>query len=407
MISQESVKLVKATAPALADHAETLTRHFYKRMFSHNPEVIPYFNPAHQREGRQQKALAAAICAYAANIDRLEVLGPAVELIAQKHASLQVKPEHYPIVGENLLASIREVLGAAATDAVIAAWAEAYGLLAKILSGREGEIYEEQSQQPGGWAGFKPFTVIRSERESEVVTSFYLVPRDGQRLPLFKAGQYITLRVPSADGTSTTMRNYSLSEKPGLPYFRISVKREEGLLKDDPVGYVSHYLHSQVAVDASLEVAAPCGEFVLETAVEPERPLVLLAAGIGITPLYCMLRAALEAHPERRITLVHALRNPQVQPFKAPLEQLARQHPRLQLAYRYSESDAVENAAPADGRASQGFVDAAFLAALDLDPAAAYFICGPEIFMTGVQRTLAARGVPPEAIHSEFFGPKL
>jgi nitric oxide dioxygenase len=112
MLSQRTIDIVKATAPVLEEHGETLTQHFYKRMFSHNPEVAPLFNPAHQRAGSQQKALAAAICAYAANIDNLEVLGGAVELIAQKHASLRILPEHYPIVGENLLSSIREVLGA-------------------------------------------------------------------------------------------------------------------------------------------------------------------------------------------------------------------------------------------------------------------------------------------------------
>ncbi|MGB4923867.1 MAG: globin domain-containing protein, partial [Candidatus Nitrotoga sp.] len=112
MLSTQTIAIVKSTAPILEEHGETLTRHFYKRMFAHNPEVAPLFNPANQAAGLQQKALAGAICAYAANIDNLEVLGGAVELIAQKHASLQVKPEHYPVVGENLLASIREVLGA-------------------------------------------------------------------------------------------------------------------------------------------------------------------------------------------------------------------------------------------------------------------------------------------------------
>src|SRR5690606_36073875 len=107
MLDEKTIQIVKSTAPILQEHGETLTRHFYKRMFSHNPEVGPFFNPAHQTSGSQQKALAGAICAYAANIDNLEVLGGAVELIAQKHASLQIKPEHYPIVGENLLASIR------------------------------------------------------------------------------------------------------------------------------------------------------------------------------------------------------------------------------------------------------------------------------------------------------------
>ena len=141
MLSQRTIDIVKATAPVLEEQGETLTQHFYKRMFAHNPEVAPLFNPAHQRAGSQQKALAAAICAYAANIENLEVLGGAVELIAQKHASLRILPDHYPIVGENLLASIREVLGPAATEEVITAWAEAYGFLAEILIGREKQIY--------------------------------------------------------------------------------------------------------------------------------------------------------------------------------------------------------------------------------------------------------------------------
>lgn len=142
-----------------------LPRHFYKRMFTHNPEVAPYFNPANQT-GKQQRALAAAIVAYAANIDNLEVLGGAVELIAQKHTSLMIKPEHYPIVGENLLASIREILGEAATDDIINAWAAAYGFLADILIGRERQIYGENSKKLGGWEGFKLLLVSRKDKES-------------------------------------------------------------------------------------------------------------------------------------------------------------------------------------------------------------------------------------------------
>ena len=176
MLSQRTIDIVKATAPVLEEHGETLTQHFYKRMFAHNPEVAPFFNPAHQRAGSQQKALAAAICAYAANIENLEVLGGAVELIAQKHSSLRILPEHYPIVGENLLASIREVLGPAATEQVITAWAEAYGFLAEILIGREKQIYSTHERARNGWVGFKPFRVVRTVPESEIITSFYLQP---------------------------------------------------------------------------------------------------------------------------------------------------------------------------------------------------------------------------------------
>src|SRR5690242_1891857 len=108
MLSEQTIAIVKATAPAVAAHAEEITRRFYKLMFAGNPEVLAYFNPAHQHAGTQQRALAGAICAYAANIDNLGALGPAVELIAQKHCSLGIQAEHYPIVGKHLLVAVKD-----------------------------------------------------------------------------------------------------------------------------------------------------------------------------------------------------------------------------------------------------------------------------------------------------------
>ncbi|HEX6960561.1 MAG TPA: globin domain-containing protein, partial [Lacipirellula sp.] len=116
MLSERTIQIVKVTAPVVAQQAEAITRRFYTLMFAGNPEVKAYFNQAHQHSGGQQKALAGAICAYAANIDNLAALGPAVELIANKHCSLGIQPEHYPIVGQHLLAAIKDVLGGAATD---------------------------------------------------------------------------------------------------------------------------------------------------------------------------------------------------------------------------------------------------------------------------------------------------
>lgn len=145
MLEQKTIDIIKSTAPLLKTHGETLTRHFYNRMFLHNPEVIPFFNADHLASGVQQKALASAICAYATHIDNLAVLTGALETIAQKHASLHIKPEHYPIVGENLIASIREVLGDAASHDVLTAWTDAYNFLAAVLIKREKEIYQQVS----------------------------------------------------------------------------------------------------------------------------------------------------------------------------------------------------------------------------------------------------------------------
>lgn len=403
MLSQQIIEIVKSTAPILDQHAETLTRHFYKRMFSHNPEVVPFFNPAHQHSGSQQRALAGAICAYAANIDNLDVLGGAVELIAQKHASLMIKPEHYPIVGENLLASIREVLGAGATDDVINAWAEAYGFLSQILIGREAQIYKEQAQAPHGWEGFSNFRVVRKEKESDIITSFYLVPAKDGPVPAFKPGQYITVRVPTPCG-HPTMRNYSLSDKPGRDYFRISVKREVGPKADTPKGFVSNFLHDQIEVGGVIEVGPPCGEFFLDVEARHERPLVLLAAGIGITPILSIAEAALEKMPNRKIVLVHACLHEDVQAFRAKLNDLAKQRTNLTVRHCYSEP--APQGVTRDGGAVSGMINAGLIESLVPDRNADYYFCGPKPFMVEIYHQLLAWGIPAGQVHFEFFGPR-
>lgn len=403
MLNQKTIDIVKSTAPILQTHGEALTKHFYKRMFSHNPEVAPYFNPSNQAGGTQQRALAGAICAYAANIDNLEILGGAIELIAHKHASLMIKPEHYPIVGENLLASISEVLGEGATDEVINAWGEAYWFLADILMGREKQIYVDIAEKPGGWEDFRYFKVEKKEKESSVITSFYLKPQDGGVLPNYLPGQYITVRMPTPDG-STTMRNYSLSDKPGQDYFRISVKRETGLDDDTPKGYISNKLHDEIEVGDVIEVGPPCGEFFLNLNDQHKRPLVLLAAGVGITPILSILKSAIESMPEREIIFVHGCLNKEVQPFKKVIDDLSVNHPKLKIHYRYS--DPGVQGAKSEDDCSIGFVDAELIESLVSDRHADYYFCGPKPFMVNIYQDLLKWGIPGNQVHFEFFGPK-
>ena len=400
MLSEQTVAIVKSTAPVLQEHGETLTRHFYERMFRVNPEVKPFFNHSNQGEGSQQRALAGAIAAYAANIDNLDVLGGAVELIAQKHASLQIKPDHYPIVGENLLASIKEVLGEAATDDVIAAWAEAYQFLADILQGRESQIYASQTGKSGGWSGFRKLSVVRKVKESDLITSFYLCNEDETDLPLYLPGQYITVRVPEADGI-TTMRNYSLSDKPGSGHFRISVKRESS---PSGQGYVSNFLHDSVSVGDQIEVAPPCGEFYLNPNDKHERPLVLLAAGVGITPIISILKTALETTPDRQIIVVHACLNPSVQAFRSDLDELAMSHDNILVHHCYS--DLAENDVRVSENVTAGLVSAELIESLIPTRHSDYYFCGPKPFMVSIYHELLKWGVPGSQVHFEFFGPR-
>lgn len=396
MLHPKTIEIVKTTAPILEQHGEALTRHFYKRMFSHNPEVAPLFNPTNQAAGLQQKALAGAICAYAAHIDNLEVLGGAVELIAQKHASLRILPEHYPIVGANLLASIREVLGEGATEEVIAAWTEAYGFLADILIGRERQIYTSQAVAENGWNGLKPFRVTRKVSESSVITSLYLEPADGKGVPLFKPGQYITVRIPHPRN-GTTMRNYSLSNAPGEKYFRISVKRE-------PDGFVSGYFHDQLQTGDTIEIGPPCGEFFYDPQEKHERPLMLVSAGIGITPILSILVSALRSQPDRTIHLVHGALNRRVHAFGQMLRDLAAAHPNLKVHFRYSECTDEDRVDAAHD--SEGLIDAELLESLVPDRDADYFFCGPKPFMVGIYHHLLKWGIPASQVHFEFFGPR-
>jgi nitric oxide dioxygenase len=228
MLSSKTIEIVKSTAPVLAVKGEEITTHFYKTLFSNHPELLNIFNHAKQKKGRQQTALANTVYAAATYIDQLEVLIPAVKQIAHKHRSLSVKPEHYPIVGEHLLEAIKAVLGDAATEEIIEAWGEAYGVIADVFISVEKEMYEAAAQQHAGWEDFKDFEVVEKVEESELITSFYLKPSDGSAVPSFTPGQYITIRFSIPGEKNLFNRQYSLSDASNGECFRISVKKENG-----------------------------------------------------------------------------------------------------------------------------------------------------------------------------------
>jgi nitric oxide dioxygenase len=398
----ESVQIIKSTLPVLQQHGEDLTRLFYQRMFENNPEVKPYFNQAHQQIGSQQRALASAICAYAQHIDNPQALAGAVELIAQKHASLGIKAEHYPIVGANLLASIRELLGDAATEDIIEAWAEAYMALADIFINREQAIYEHHEEQYG-WQGFKPFVVVKREFNSDNISSFYLLPQDGEKLPSHKPGQYITVRVPVAEGRYT-MRNYSLSNEPGSATYRISVKRELPSQADSPAGVVSNFLHEHIQQGDLIEIAPPCGDFTLKTPDNDTTAQVFIAGGIGITPLLSMLHEALnKANGKRQIILIQTAINGDVHAFEDEIALLADKHINMQWHVRYSEPTAADTAA--NRYDSEGLLDMNLVETLVGKQDADYYLCGPKAMLKHTYQLLQQRQVPASSIHYELFGP--
>lgn len=141
MLDQKTIDTIKSTVPVLQSKGLEITKHFYKIMFENNPEVKPMFNAEKQSSGEQPLALANAILSAAKNIDNLETIIPTVKSIGKAHVIANVRPEHYSIVGKNLLIAIKDTLGNDATNEIMEAWEKTYGVLAEIFINIEKEIY--------------------------------------------------------------------------------------------------------------------------------------------------------------------------------------------------------------------------------------------------------------------------
>src|SRR5690554_254836 len=393
MLSSSSRELIHASVPVLRTHGETITRRFYTRMFENRPELKNIFNMGNQQSGEQQQSLASALYAYAANIDNHEALAPVISRIVQKHVSLGVRAEHYPIVGENLLAAISETLGEAATPELIEAWGEAYGLLADALIAEEARIYREKGIEPGE---FMPVRVARKVVESSTVTSFWLEALDGGSLPSFQPGQYVSVALYIDALGLRQARQYSLSLSSRSDSWRISVKRESN-------GSVSGILHQDIKAGDILEVSVPCGDFVLDE--HAEERLVLIGGGIGITPLLSMLHTSQDRWPQRPVTLLYATQDGAHHPMKDEIEELDRDNETMTTLIWYEApmgQDRYGKDFHYNGRLDLKQVDATLL-----PDNGRYYICGPDEFMKQHRDALLARGIDAARIQCEVFGPSL
>ncbi|MGG1553604.1 NO-inducible flavohemoprotein [Paenibacillus ferrarius] len=401
MLSEQTIRVIKSTVPVLEVHGETITKRFYQRLFAAHPELLNIFNHANQKQGRQQAALANAVYAAALHIDRLEAILPAVKQIAHKHRSLGIKPEHYPIVGENLLGAIKDVLGDSATDEILDAWADAYGVIAGAFIGVEAEMYKEAAEAPGGWADFRPFVISRKEQESNVITSFYLRPQDGGPIADFEPGQYVSLRFQIPGETNTHIRQYSLSHAPGQLFYRISVKREN--TRDDvPAGKVSVYLHEQLQEGDVVELSAPAGDFTLD--LQDTRPVTLISGGVGLTPMVSMLHTLVAKQPERAVTFLHAALDGRHHALRAEVEAVAAANPQVNVAWCYAQPTEADRAAGAFDK--EGYIDLPWIQSLVPGRDGSFYFCGPVPFMQAVNAVLTAWGVAEADRWYEFFGPK-
>lgn len=376
MISEAARPYIDASVPVLREHGVAITKAFYRNLFNSHPELTNLFNMGNQANGAQQQSLASAVFAYAANIGNPGALGPVVGRIVQKHASVGIRAEHYPIVGTHLLGAIKEVLGDAATEPLLAAWAEAYGSLAKLFIEAEAALYAEKDMQPGDTQAMR---VTALSREGDEVLAITL-----DSVADFKPGQYVSVKVGFADGRQQ-IRQYSLSDAPGKP-LRISVKQD---------GEVSKWLHANVAVGSVLQVSKPFGDFLPDT--ESDEPVVLMSAGVGITPMVSALKRIQQVNPQRHIIFAHAARNAAQHAHRADIAAAKAAMPNLKVVDFYEDG--------AEAPALPGRMDLARLPSWPRSEANVY-LCGPIGFMQAQWKALREAGVPQERLHREVFGPE-
>ncbi|MFE0438626.1 3-alpha domain-containing protein [Streptomyces nigra] len=254
-------------------------------------------------------------------------------------------------------------------------------------------LAEAEGGEPGGgapaWDGFRSLRVSDVVAETDTVVSLHLTSADGTPLPDARAGQYLTVRVPGA-GPSAPIRSYSLSAVPGSGRYRISVKRE-------PHGTASAYLTTALRPGAVLDVAAPRGDFVLDGGTGP---VLLVSAGIGVTPVLAMLHELAARTPEREVWWLHGARGPREHPLGGEAHAVLGSLPHAHEHVYYSAATPEERRR---AHASPGRLTPDAVRALGVPAEASAYVCGPDSFMTDMRQALTEAGVDPARVHTELF----
>lgn len=406
-LNYQEAKIIKGTVPILREHGEQLTSTFYKTMLHDHPELNNYFNTVNQATGRQPRALTAVILHFAANISHTSELIPKLERVCNKHCSLAIKPEHYEIVGKYLLQAFARILGATMTPEVHAAWHKAYWILARMLIGREAQLYRDFEK----WTGWRKFRLEGKVAESDDIWSFRLVPVDGKSLPTFLPGQYVSVQVDAPALGYLQSRQYALSDSPKPDHYRITIKRDPGSQYSNTVsscyfhpGIVSNILVDQMSNGDTVNVSHPAGEFYLDTNNPSSVPLVLVSAGVGVAPLMSMLNSVAESQPGRQVSWIHGSRRGI--PFESQVRQARRAGALPHLRVNVFETDLAGRRLTGVSGGYDFRMDLQRLAREDLfldHGGTEYYVCGPEQFMVEVRDYLQSEGVAAGQAKYGFF----
>jgi nitric oxide dioxygenase len=395
MLSDQNRPVVEATLPVVGQHINEIAQRFYGHMFAAHPELMDgTFNRGNQARGEQQQALAGSVAAFASTLVRTPEQVPEnlLSRIAHKHASLGIRSDQYQVVHDNLMWAIVDVLGEAVAPPVAAAWDEVYWLMANALINQERGLYSARGVRPE--TVWRDWQVAKKIRETADVVMFVVRRVDDRLVKTSLPGQYVTVRMPMPDGIRQP-RQYSLTRADDGEHRQFTVKRVHGGGKPD--GEVSTLLHDSVDVGDVLTMSLPYGDVVLD---DGGRPVVFVSAGMGIAPMAGMLSHLVAAGSGLPITVLHADLDEASFALRRQVvsDVLSLRNASMHVWY---EKEAQSNEPV---RVSEGMMD---LTAVDLPDDATYYLCGPLPFMQAVRSALIERGVAPQDIQYEVFGPDL
>lgn len=380
-LTPEQAEIVTQTLPVVGANIEKITPNFYNRMFAAHPELIAdTFNRGNQKQGAQQKALAASVATFAATLVDPDAPAPEELLsrIGHKHISVGIKPEQYPIVHKHLFDAIEEILTPEVFQgAVRDAWDAVYLEMQRVLINFEKGLYDDLGVEAGDV--FRAAHVVSREERGDVAV--FSVKLDDESPVSYLPGQYISVRQTMPDG-ARQLRQYSLvGGKEGVLTFAV---RRVDASEDLPAGEVSTQLWEKVQPGDAIEISLPAGDLVLDT--KSDDPVVLISAGIGATPMIGMLDALVAADSKRDVVVLHADRAEAADALRAERDNAvaALANARQQVWY---EPDLMD------------------LTDVDLPEGAQYYLCGGNGFLQAVRKQLADCGVDRSNVHFELFSP--
>jgi nitric oxide dioxygenase len=391
-LEPEHAEIVSATLPLIGARIDEITSEFYRRLFANHPDLLRnLFNRGNQAQGAQQRALAASIATFAKHLVDPGLPHPSALLsrIGHKHASLGVTAEQYPIVHDNLFAAIVAVLGAdTVTPEVAAAWDRVYWIMADTLIALERELYDDAGVAPGD-----VYRRLRVTARVDDPSGAVLITVRAAQPVNFLPGQYVSVGVTLPDG-ARQLRQYSLVGAAGSTDLTFAVK-PVAANAEQPAGEVSNWIRDNVCVGDLLDVTVPFGDLHTDDLVGG--PIVLISAGIGITPMIGILEHLAAERPDAHVRVLHADRADSTHPLRERQRELVDALPEATLDIWYE--DGVTARMPG---VHAGLLN---LDGIELPADGEIYVCGGAGFVDAVRGQLAARGVRAERVHCELFAP--